>query len=225
MFGSKKKQKNQGLPDLPPNMREIPSIRNYNRQGLEPMHINNQENHFSKENEIHGLPSFPDSPMKQGFSQSAIKDAVDTPDIKSGNISLPNISPPFKDNDEGIPDFTEHNEESNTIELEEWKPQMPKYSESQIPTMKQTQRFPETQQPLRTISQNKPVFIKLEKFREAKESLDIIRTKLTEMDELLKIIKDLKAKESQEITEWEKEVEKVKARINYVNSNIFENAI
>ena len=43
------------------------------------------------------------------------------------------------------------------------------------------------------------------------------------MDNLLKIIKEIKEKENKEITEWEKEIEKVKVRINSINQDIFEN--
>jgi hypothetical protein len=189
MFGSKKKQKLKGLPDLPPSMTELPNIKDYNPE-------------FSHEEHEppHGLPSFPDSPMQKGFSQSAIKDAVDSPDPKDLSVNLPEL-----------PSFQE-GENPNTTELEEWTPQLPSPPTAQL-------KLPPPSHNL-----NKPIFVKLDKFKDAKESLENIKSKLIEMEELLKIVKDLKAKENQELTQWETEVEKIKARINSINSDIFENA-
>jgi hypothetical protein len=198
MFGNKNKKKK--LPDLPPSMRTTPSIRDYKGLDLEPVQMGPP----LENEEIHGLPSFPDSPMKKGFSQSAIKEAVKTEDPEK---NFPNI-PPFHEEDE-MPLLPHHNE-PRINEMEEWKPQIPQVPEP-------------ARMPQRTTS-NKPIFVKLEKFREAKESLDDIKLKLNEMDELLKMVKDIKLKEDSEIMNWEKEVEKVKSRISSINSNIFENA-
>lgn len=61
MFWSKKEE-NKGLPEL------------------SPLRISNPPMEKPKEEAIesHPLPSFPDSPMKRGFSQSAIKESVET---------------------------------------------------------------------------------------------------------------------------------------------------
>lgn len=68
MFWDKKK-KDSDLPDLPPSARvTLPVQRPSAALPTLP---------FSQEKDMHALPSFPDSPMKKGFSQSAIKDAID----------------------------------------------------------------------------------------------------------------------------------------------------
>src|SRR3989344_8259893 len=107
MFGIKKKEPMGELPDLPPVGR--PSMRDYQRPmlpAIEPM----QE----ESGEIHGLPSFPDSPMNKGFSQSMIKSAVEDEDK-----NLPELP-------ERNPQAEERNQMSRsakTIEMEEWKPE------------------------------------------------------------------------------------------------------
>ncbi|MDP4039049.1 MAG: hypothetical protein Q8P57_00500 [Candidatus Pacearchaeota archaeon] len=242
MFNKKNKSKKGELPDLPESMTAFPSINDYRGQSFGPRRpIRNEE--------IHNLPSFPDSPMQKGFSQSAIKDAVGTEDSRG-----------FSD----IPEAPDNDEDSNgtkIVELEEWQPEEPEipanYSAEDFESDEPTPNFPlkrhqmrsfsalppmpaepmrenfraptrpiqappQYQRPIRDTS--KPLFVKLDKFKEAKESLDIVTKKLTEMDKLLKMVKETKTRESQEIIGWETEIEKVKARINSVNQNIFENA-
>ena len=146
------------------------------------------------EDKIHALPSFPDSPTKKGFTQSEIKEAV-TPLPKEGLPKLPEI-PSIK--------------RPKIIEMEEWKPKQP------IPTL------PALEKPVKRSIETKPIFVKLEKFQSARNSLEIVKEKLDEIDELLRTIREVKMKEDQELSSWEKEIESIKARINSVASEIFE---
>jgi len=88
--------------------------------------------------------------------------------------------------------------------MEEWKPQeMPGHMPKRLDA-------------------NKPIFVKLDKFEAARESLDIIKEKLNSIDQLLRTTRDAKMKEDEELSTWEKEIESIKARINSVSSEIFE---
>lgn len=200
MFG-KKKDSDSELPELP--MSGAPSMRDYQRTMLPPIE--------SVQEEVHGLPSFPDSLMNKGFSQSMIKSAVE-------------------DEDKNLPELPEWNQEpiqmkpTRTMELDEWSPKsssMPMQSMAQRPTMADALRMTA---PNSQVSEKRPLFVKLEKFKEARDSLLKISEKLDQMDELLRMIKDLKAKEDEEITSWEKDIESIKARILFINKEIFENA-
>lgn len=201
MFG-KKKDSGSELPDLP--MSNNPSMKDYQRTMLPPIDSNNDE--------IHGLPSFPDSLMNKGFSQSMIKNAVE-------------------DEDKNLPELPEWNQEPiqtkplRTMELDEWSPRsspmpMPPQT-SQKPTMAEALRITA---PNSQVNEKRPLFVKLEKFKEARDSLLKISEKLDQMDELLKMIKDIKAKEDEEITSWEKDIDSIKTRILFINKEIFENA-
>lgn len=196
MFG-KKKDSGSELPELP--MSDAPSMRDYQRTMLPPIE--------SPQEEVNGLPSFPDSLMKKGFSQSMIKSAVE-------------------DEDKNLPELPEWNQEPiqmkpmRTMEMDDWsaKPSMP---QMQRPTMADALRMTG---PNSKVNEKRPIFVKLDKFKEARDSLIKISEKLDEMDELLKMIKDIKAKEDTEITSWEKDIESIKARILFINKEIFENA-
>lgn len=175
MFWDKKKG-DEGLPDLP-ERRMPPSRSNYTNvvPDLEP-----------RNEKLHELPSFPDSAMNKGFSQSAIKDAIETEEDDEDELpSLPNMQKTTK-----------------LIEMEEWTPK---------------ERMAEPKQ-----IGNRPVFVRIDKFREARESLDNIKERLGEIDELLRTIKEVKAKEDQELTSWEREIETIKSKISEVNTRVFE---
>ena len=203
MFGLKKKESMSELPDIPSSGR--PSMRDYQRPTLPAIEPLQEE-----KDEINGLPSFPDSPMNRGFSQSMIKSAVEDED--KNLPELPEWSPK---SEEQMPQM---NRNAKTVKMEEWRPESapippaPKWSHSeemQMSNMKDEKR---------------PLFVKLDKFKEARDSLTKISDKLDQMDELLKMIKDVKAKEDEEITSWEKDIENIKMRIAFVNREVFENA-
>lgn len=208
MFGKKKKSDPGELPDLSMDRASIPSMDDYRRPQMT-FPVNTEEN------EIHGLPSFPDSPMKRGFSQSMIKNAVETPDSREDLPALP------EDDEETMPKKT-----PKLVELEEWKPSIPEPTQSPPPVFRQIPKpKPLPIQTMKTeMELNRPVFVKLDKFKEARQSLATIGEKVDHLDELLKMIKDVKAKENAEIEQWEQEIEKIKSRIAFVNSEIFENA-
>lgn len=197
MLGNKKQIKEEGgLPDLPELNSNMSPLESYP----------NRDNY--PQQDIHELPSFPDSPMQKGFSQTAIKDAVANEKVEDYNSDLPEF-------EETLPLPNNHDEDStrgyNLNEMDEWTPSQTKNSP---PSME----FP------KKLSNVKAVYVKIDKFREARESLDKISGSLVEIEDLLKQVRDVKAKEDRELSSWEKDLENIKTRINSINTNIFERA-
>lgn len=89
-------------------------------------------------------------------------------------------------------------------EAEEWVPK-----KQRIPDMPHTK-------------DHRPVFVRLDKFQAAHISLETVKLKITEVEELLKRIREIKSKEDQEIAAWESELENIKGRIQGVLEDIFE---
>ena len=66
-----------------------------------------------------------------------------------------------------------------------------------------------------------PIFVKIDKFKDALANFEIIKEKLLEIDNLLKKIKETKAKEQEELDSWEKEVEDIKAKTQIIDERLF----
>ena len=190
MFWNKKETKD-GLPDLPP-------LKTSMRPGFELPEIDEDERTSPQ-----GLPSFPDSPLQKGFSQAAIKDAID-------------------ENSEEMPE--EHPQEQfqkiKTMEMEEWAPASESSILEEPPEHSIINSTPERRGERK--SAGTEVFVKIDKFNSARRSLDSIKQKLDDMDILLKKVRDTKMREEQELSGWERELTAIKGRIQDVNSNIFD---
>ena len=224
-WNKKKKNDDKGLPDLPTTPKAIPSMKDFNRDtpsSNEPL----PSLPDSKKEETHPLPVFPDSPTQKDFSQGIIKEAVEHKIDPKGDLpTLPPLpSSPRKSEMGALPGESkvkELAEEESPIpispirkprimEIEEWKP-----SQLSRPPIETSTK----------IHDNKPVFVRLDKFNDAKNSLDIIKEKIGNIDELLRTIKEAKIKEEHELASWEKEIESVKARINSIATEIFDSSI
>lgn len=143
--------------------------------------------------DVHELPAFPDSPMHKGFSQSAIKDAVSNEDVKEESHES------WK---------TEPKPTYKLREIEEWTPVQP------------IQRMPSPPQNMRR--DTKPIFVRIDKFQLARSSLETVKAKLSDIELLLKTIREVKAKEDSELSAWESEMDNVKSRVQNVINDIFE---
>ncbi len=196
MFWDKEK-KDRSLPDLPP-MRTLPALP-YKRSE------SSEEESDEEMPEKHALPTFPDSPNKAGFSQAAIKDAVNIAEER-----------------DTLPQFNNTPSSIQTYELEEWKPRSsPPTTEefsSRIPKMRVSP--PE----MMTKEKNSDIFVKIDKFYSARRSLADVQDKLEEVSDLLTKIREMKMREEQELSTWEKDLIALKTKIEEVNSNIFEKA-
>lgn len=185
-----KKNKEEGLPDLP----SLPPIPNENF---------NLDSDRQASRQI--LPSFPDSPMKKGFSQAAIKDAIAPEPQDTVNVALQPRTIEM-DSDEQIPaKMNDSEEELSSIPL--------------FPAPRKAMPLP-TFQP--QTQKNADIFIRIEKYHDAKKALKEIQVAMLDIDNVLRKIRETKLREEQELLGWEKEIEKTKARVKEVVENIFE---
>jgi hypothetical protein len=184
MFWDKKK-KDEGLPELPRSS-SLP-LR------YPPMATTPKDDLDHEDTEIHELPAFPDSPMRSGFSQTAIKDAISQEEIGEEIPELP-ARPAIK-----------------RMEMQEWQPKTSPIADLPSPSMSKSREA-------------KPIFVRVDKYQIALSALDNVKAKLTEIEDLMKQIREVKNREDQELSSWEVEMENIKARIQTVMSEIFDKA-
>ena len=66
-----------------------------------------------------------------------------------------------------------------------------------------------------------PVFIRIDKFEESIKIFQEIKSQISDIEKLIKNTKEIKAKEEEELTSWETEIQTVKNQIEKVNQDIF----
>lgn len=207
MFSDKKKE--EGLPDLPPVKSAFGSPVDSDQMG----------------GDDHSLPSFPDSPTHNGFSQAAIKDAVGSGEEIPGSSDDSDVK---------------------VVEMEEWSPSIPEAPpishqqgigaslgappgfegtrqiapQVQLPDI--SQRIMPPPVPVMNAPKGVDVFVKIDKFHSAKKTLTEVKGKLNEIDDLIKKIRETKMREEQEIVSWERDLTFAKTRIQEISDNIFD---
>ncbi|MBI5804115.1 hypothetical protein HY450_02635 [Candidatus Pacearchaeota archaeon] len=177
---------------------------------------------FHKKEDKGGLPDLPPLPEKDFGSLLGIKEIDDDEDLEGHSLpSFPDSPVSNKSSQDAIKDAVKQEEEKkfNVLEMEEWKPTQMKYDNFK------SERSEMPIYPRKNFEQNKKqtdVFVKIDKFRTAQKSLNEIEEKLEEINEMIKKIREIKMREEQEISSWEKDIAHVRARIKDVSSNIFE---
>jgi len=66
-----------------------------------------------------------------------------------------------------------------------------------------------------------PIFVKIEKYREAVMNLEMIKKKLQETSNLLEKIKETRAKEEEELNIWTEEINAIKEKIEVIDKRLF----
>lgn len=69
--------------------------------------------------------------------------------------------------------------------------------------------------------QDKPVFIRLDRFQSSLRNFQEIRKQMQDIESYIGEIKTIKAKEDAELAEWTKELAEVKAKLESIDSTLF----
>ena len=199
-----RKKEESSLPDLPPL--EVPKIETNNE-----LKNDFEDSEDQGDNEKHSLPSFPDSPIQKGFSQAAIKDAIsDDKNSEEELLNTPKDEKSFK-----------------TVEMDEWSSDKEKNEKSSFQLSSPPQQKPIINKPIQTQPKKETVgdiFVKIDKFYSAKKSIAAINSKVEEVENLLNKIREIKMREEQELSNWEKDLNLIKSRLKDVTETIFEKA-
>ncbi len=212
MLWGKKEDKGM-LPDLPPQYGAGFIVKQGDRAEYMPSNDEDEKEELDEEHmPRQDLPSFPDSMSNKGFSQAAIKDAVGGP-VCQEEVHVQYAPNPLKN--------------FKSMEMEEWSPSVKKTTEEPIEEKQESFRLgmPPSSSTINEFPKkmrNSDVFVKLDKFYAARKALSDAEQKLEDINEVLRKIRETKLREEQELDSWERELMNIKARMNELNSNLFE---
>jgi len=182
---------------------------------------------WDKKDKKEGLPDLPPMPSKEirlppikPLPEIHENSNPDLPSIGSQRPSfkkLPTQEPKIGEKTKlpELPEFRgpERNERNETIMELDSKEHNLETIPSQIPN-----RIKNDQ------TERGPIFVKLNKYKSAKESLENIKEKLEEIDLLLKKTREIRTKEESELEYWEKETNALKSQLQTITEDIFEKA-
>jgi len=103
------------------------------------------------------------------------------------------------------------------------EPEFPRY-ESRAPLPKLPKLPPLRTQPERREIRNtdEPVFVKIDKYKNAVSSLNDIQSKVKEAESAMKKLNELKELEDREMTHWHETIESIKDRLLIIDKKLFE---
>jgi hypothetical protein len=194
----------------------------------------------AEEYDVPELPSIPSSSKNEGLNQEIVKSAIsdsfspkENEVIEKGEANEVSPSPvsegPKVVGNPMIPGRSSIMEGSTSGAI----PQAPKKVLVKAPPVYKPKIQPKTiqQKPVvphfnvpvtsKSCLDAEPVFIRIDKFQLAKKNIEQMKTKIKDIESIIGKVNQVKLKEEEEIRGWLGEVEKLKARLSEVDSDVF----
>lgn len=184
------------LPELP----KLPELPNMHQFAYE-----------EDEEPLPQLPRFPNNPIGNKFSQNTIKEAI------TGK----------KEEEEVFhaEDFSKNEYNRGMMQKPLQKPaieDVEEYEETSVPASITTKGMPQNFAMRNYITKKaEPVFIRIDKFEESLKIFREIKSQISEIENLIRTTKEIKAKEEEELASWGTEIQDIKNQIEKVNQDIF----
>ena len=184
---------------------------------------------FSKEKEkVPELPVLPNPPVIPQVPKKETKELPELPHTNFGeNLNQKMVKSAINDSsmDENIEQLPKNFKlGEKEVDLIPVVPQEPIISKEEITPMiheKKTLELPADVEVKHLTEKSEPIFVRIDKFQQADKDFTEIKRMVKDIGETQKKIKDIKIKEDAEISGWSHEIEKVKARLEEIDSDIF----
>lgn len=192
--------KEEKVPDIPPAP-QLPDLP--------------EEGERSRERKGIELPSLPHTAfiekMNDDFVKSAVNDSEDSEEKEEIMEELPR-------------DFHLKEEYKSKIPIlpnKERQDLIKKVSKPEKNLARRTLEIHPSMHPEHKIQQIEPIFVRIDKFQKAQKNFNEIKKSIKEIESVLKKIDENRQKEDEEIRAWSENIEKIKARLSEVDSEIF----
>ena len=169
------------------------------------------------------LPSFPNTPINKDLNQEMVKSAV-TDNLSPGENGVHVEIPTDLHITEEVPG-------GSTIPpkppVTSPIPEPPKASapipKSPIPPVphKEVLDLNAIKKDKPIVKPLEPVYVRIDKFQSAQKNFEQVKDKIKEIESLLQKVKDVKSQEETELNGWTEDIEKIKARLAEVDSEVF----
>lgn len=69
--------------------------------------------------------------------------------------------------------------------------------------------------------EQRPIFVKIEEYRDIRNILDLIRAKISDARVLIEEIEKLRHEEAKELETWKQEIDDVQTRVDFIHRSLF----
>ena len=97
-----------------------------------------------------------------------------------------------------------------------------KFTEREASMMDEMTHKPTQMMPTNNIGYNSPIYVKLEDYKEAVKKLHLIRNKISEAENLLSEIMEIKKEEDRQLADWKNQITDVKNKLMEIDRGLFE---
>lgn len=149
------------------------------------------------EEKLPALPSLPNSETGNLYGQEAIKAELNMK--PEPNITI--VAKPY----------------TKEISSRQRKPYVKEISSGQREEVIEKRRMPE----IYTRQESQPVFVRIDRFQSSLKNLQEVKKQLMNIEGYLAEIKEIKAKEDEELALWIHELEEIKIKLGYIDSTLF----
>lgn len=210
-FNKKEGNKETNLPQLPelPRLPELPSFSNISEEI--PANSELPEAPEIKD-ELPSLPMLPSSKIGEKMGEEVIKSEISkeklkpyTREVSSGHFRT--------ESSDGAREsaYSRQKSERRTLELP-FKPSI-------NPIIRSARQ--EFTSRANSSERNEPIFVRIDKFQAALKNFSEIKQQLNDIESYLEEIKSIRAKEDQELGEWEHEITDIKAKLESIDRGVF----
>jgi|SRR3989338_5993881 len=72
------------------------------------------------------------------------------------------------------------------------------------------------------VGEDKPLFVKIDKYKEVLNHLRLLKDKIEETEEVLKAIEDVRSQEEQKIEDWKRDIQSIKEKLLNIDNKLSE---
>lgn len=121
-----------------------------------------------------------------------------------------------------IPEFPKLPEEPS---FPTYEPQLKKFSlqkDEELPELEIPIKKPKIPERVTLPAEEKPLFVKIEKYKSAVDIVNKIKNKLSEAEKILENLNKIKNQEDEELEKWQTDIDSIKENLLKVDKELFE---
>ena len=162
---------------------------------------------FSKKKKQEPIPMPSQIPQMPDFDEDSSPELPEFPEFSEEENNDSHYQPTIADIKNEI---TRDDEQEFEVPIRE-TPRTPGVFAKQQAAQMQTRQVPD-----------KPIFVKIDKYKDVLHNVDMLKVKIADAEELLNNIEDVRSQEEEKLEQWKKDIQSIKEKLLSIDEELFE---